>query len=1845
MANPNTEATRRALAIIQARRAAPSAQRRLSPDEFKRSIASYGPQQAPEETDFDKFIRPVSNVLNGLAAGGYGFANVASQGIDRVGKADQLQRDGAGFLNKERWASMNPLNMVGDFADGAGKALTGRAAELDTFSDVIEKGTDVMGARDANYVDTKDNVNPWVKGIAGFVGDVALDPITYLPGGAILSVARGASKAAKVAAKATQGSDFTKTVAAGKAAFAPSTAMDSLAGWATRRSAEKADKKLIKQNTAEMKAGSASPQTVEWMVQNAPGVAKKFGHATAEVVDETPGSLVEDVNAEQLATIIDDVPAPAVKPEPVRNADGSIPVPAAPAPAKPKAARRRPTAKEAEWNKKPGGERTLLIQQAVQNGDKAFLRWYENMLKRADLDETGAAATGAAKLDEIVEEPRPLPDRAVDDPSVDPAASKAIDDANDVAELSVRARAAERMGDSTTAALAALPTNGSADILKTVRKLTYDKAYYPQKIQQNIRGLGPRPVRPKGLGHVAPKDPEGAAAYKLANTAHNDAASAWATKVEAIFGDRGATIKTLQNIVDPKEFKLKAAMLASKKVQGDYKDVEPAKIFAGLAQKGRAHNEEQLAALAKTLGLNKRNWGSKSGFTSWQDFFRGKSDVAASAYTRAMHAEKANMEIYKSLGVPDADAIEALAKTVEPTVAMGEAATTLIRDLEQVPLAWGASFMRLFGLNAKGAYGIGKSGMHKRSNVPQNQWTDVDGEAVISNKNKKQALEGMGDKGTIVIKTHIWEGNKTQGFGTGLLGDFAKLAEGMTPAAREEFGYKFIMAGYKFLDTRLRSIGVTALSASHKTETNYLKHASGEYAFLGMSDVLAALPKGVVKAVLVSGKNRSILPTFIHDAGRWVLKLSEENNLDPASRMAVLAKYADDAVKRIPLVNGKKISSAKFMESTEGRNMMLGLLKALDTPESIAKLTQAHIRNGAFAKSMGSSAAHRMTDASAKVLMGALRAPHSSTGSIVDGLSKSMDDFRNTVKREGMTDSDAAIMGQHDLEQLIAQSLSITDAKAARAAIRMASAAKGTKTTAQVQAKADEIVEAMTSNRTPEGKPKPPKAAKKTPASVTEAAAIKGAVNTERVSQLRVIAPEIEEYMDAAKNTDEILNEADRVMTLDTARANATMGLPGWMMMGHKIGETMSGGFGFRDLKAGSIGQELSARHAGTQFANAVAKFSKQYGREVTDGAWAILRKVDSNDQIEAALEGVDAGIAQATRELWPMMSTVFDHSEHNLFARMGHNADYINEFLVKMGVDQDYLLAAGEEGVAVGKQWKAWEFDELHDPMANLANYYKGMQQASVVPNIAASFANDFGHKSSYLAKAMTDSEARAAGWVRVQGKPGVKDKTGGLGEWLDPEQYYDPAMLEQLGMLDQYLGKSKILNQDKVFDKVFRHMDHVVNAMKASVTVWRPGHHVTNVTGEALFNTLAGVWNPMRYSDALRVMSTQGLIDGKSGDQMLDTLRKLAPEGFKLREAENGIKMTIGGQTRRIAPDSIFQMFDKSGIVLHHTVAEDFLNESAELMGRKPSPLAAASKLFQPHWLGNLSANRDNAFRLAHAIDLLGKKNYRSVDEAMTSIAREIHSFHPSMQTLSAVEQKYVRRYIYFYTWQRQALSRVVESMIDTPGRILVAPKAIYNASEAMGADPQSIGQPMPNDPRLPSYSAGNITAALWNVSPEGSGNLDLWGANINAPQLDILQSVFGSAAINPDMSPGDQLGDSVSKFVGGAVLQNLTPLIKAPAELGTMARFGSGTPIRDRSEYLLDQTGLRVPSVLGAFGERSDVRDSELERQEGVDRTIFNWLTGAKLTHYTTPRTAASADAQRSKEMSRMMKEDLR
>ena len=1709
-------------------------------------IAAINAQRGPqEETDWDKFWRPATHLINALTSGGYGVVGAADKFVER----DLSRPDPVTPLDYIGRSLDYMVNAPGDFLGSMGDALANNQENLRHGNELIENATDLAGRRsNPDYVDEQDNVNPWVKGIGGFAIDVAADPLTWLPGGAIISGIKGAGKGATLASRALGegATDVQRTGALIGGFLNPANAGRGINEWSAARAAQKADSAAIRQAKKDIKAGR-TPAGGEDLYVPRSGANRGAEIGTKRV--EADG--IDDANALRTQKELDDTLSSLN------------------------------TRLAGEAVAEVGAKVTAKAQKAIQEGVSAPV----------------APAVPAM--------PAPLPPT-----------------------LAAPARAADgpvaRQAEVFSALSETAPRAASvADIRSAVKRLTYTTPAYGAEKRAALLRLRPAPVVETNLAigqrgaRMKAKDSKSLIAKR----------ETWNKRVAAIGGEE--LVKKLRPIRDPEEFARILREEADRVTPGKVKaDAKASEILRQLTTQKRVFDEDQLKPLLRALGLEGQYTPTAG---SMQEFFRSKN--VRQILTKALHEEKRRTTLAAQARLSFADEIEAAAKTMTGDTARAEGARQLSAAVRAVDDETQAAYDAVFRAAGGGAYGSPKV---KFQGKGQGSKTNIDRAGDLTMRDSKEFGAGVA-----VVKQNVWNQQKSYSFITKAFAAASDLAaaKGLKNADRADFVYNFVKNGVKYLDGRLRAIGVTPVTGKTTTEAQMFKGSGGaEWAFLGFSDILDALPDFVGRALLAEGKNLSVAPTILSDIARLTLRMSSDASISVGDRVAQVYTMVQKLYSKMPA----NAATRRYVETPRGQQALEAAVKAMSLPEVRQALVAANIRNGAMARAVVGEVSHRISQPIADVLMKSLKETTSTAGGDVDAILKAYDDLRAIVTREGLNKTDAQIAAQYDLELVIANNIDIGTAKNVRAAVRMDSATKidpqgaplpKEKVAEKVAAGTDAGggVASATGTLT-----KPKKAPKKSEAGKKAEAAAKAGANTARADEVSALSPEIEDITNRMRT--EIAAEETASVTLEVMRANLTMGLPNWLKTAYRASWAMSGRAGMKDLKTNEIAAAISTRKAATLYETDLAGIAKRYDADTIVGAWNVIRTMGKNSLDDAMLAGAPEKIAAAVKEIWPLSSKVFDHSQHSLLARMGLPAEYLNNYLRRVGLRDEYLLPDGKNSWEIADLWKKWEMAEGVDPLTLLNNYHKALQQASVAPGIAASFSSEFGHRSAIFGKPMTDAEAVAAGWKKVDASKG---SAGGLSQFIDPEQYFPEEMIGQLALLDNYLSKSRILDQDKIFDKVFRQVDPIVNAIKASITLWRPGHHVTNIMGETIFNTLAGVTNPARYSDGFNVLRAAGMVDGETSEAVTKYLREAAPDGYTVRGADSGqgVLMTIGGKPQYITYDSAFRLFDDMGIVIHHQVAEDLVTESAEAMGRN-AKFQWLQDIATPRWLGQTAAARDNLFRLTHAVDILSKRSFRSVEDMKRFVAQEVHSYHPTMQTLSAFEQKYVRRFMYFYTWQRQAISRVFESLIDTPGRIMVAPKAIFNMSVANGVDAQSFGEPMPNDPRIPAYSQGNITSVLakgplQGVDPDGNF---LWSASLNAPQLDILQLVFGDIRINPDeglAGVGEGLFNAGRETLFGAI----TPAIRVPAELMTNSRVGENGEIRNIPEYLLDQTGLRVPSVLGAFGERSDVKDNPAEEQARRETAILNWLAGLRAQNVTSPAATNRAAADRAAELRRI------
>lgn len=119
----------------------------------------------------------------------YTVTNAISNALNTVKDVhtDIVKNEGSGQVLKDIVGN----GIIGTPAAAVRGFFSTNPADKHSGAQLIEQASDDLGPIfDSNYKNTKNNVNPVLKGLAGFAADIALDPTTYIPGVDLLTVGK-----------------------------------------------------------------------------------------------------------------------------------------------------------------------------------------------------------------------------------------------------------------------------------------------------------------------------------------------------------------------------------------------------------------------------------------------------------------------------------------------------------------------------------------------------------------------------------------------------------------------------------------------------------------------------------------------------------------------------------------------------------------------------------------------------------------------------------------------------------------------------------------------------------------------------------------------------------------------------------------------------------------------------------------------------------------------------------------------------------------------------------------------------------------------------------------------------------------------------------------------------------------------------------------------------------------------------------------------------------------------------------------------------------------------------------------------------------------------------------------------------------------------------------------------------------------------------------------------------------------------------------------------------------------------------------------------------------------------
>jgi hypothetical protein len=264
-----------------------------------------------------------------------------------------------------------------------------------------------------------------------------------------------------------------------------------------------------------------------------------------------------------------------------------------------------------------------------------------------------------------------------------------------------------------------------------------------------------------------------------------------------------------------------------------------------------------------------------------------------------------------------------------------------------------------------------------------------------------------------------------------------------------------------------------------------------------------------------------------------------------------------------------------------------------------------------------------------------------------------------------------------------------------------------------------------------------------------------------------------------------------------------------------------------------------------------------------------------------------------------------------------------------------------------------------------------------------------------------------------------------------------------------------------------------------------------------------------------------------------------------------------------------------------------------------------------------GGLSELNDNFGRMSHFMQIIHKeqaatvKRFKTTEELYKYAAKRVQKFHPDSTTLSDFEKKYMRRIFPFYSWTRGAIPALLETMMYNPGRVMNINKASYNLAIATGVNPDSLYDPFPEDQMFPSFLTEKV----------------------QGPQLKIGGKYYS-------VSPGFISWDLPNTFGADpfrGTLGMTSPILRVPIELITGSSVGTGSKIRDFSDYVDSNIpGVNYVANLSGYSPTGSI--ASMLQGMGMDpmaqvaagnRTgtsaglsAINWLTGLGISEYTKP-----------------------
>jgi hypothetical protein len=670
--------------------------------------------------------------------------------------------------------------------------------------------------------------------------------------------------------------------------------------------------------------------------------------------------------------------------------------------------------------------------------------------------------------------------------------------------------------------------------------------------------------------------------------------------------------------------------------------------------------------------------------------------------------------------------------------------------------------------------------------------------------------------------------------------------------------------------------------------------------------------------------------------------------------------------------------------------------------------------------------------------------------------------------------------------------------------------------------------------------------------------------------------------------------------------------------------------------EAAKVDEELlalaSAHHIRTQTALAGGEALTLEEARITADVMEKLRPI-----FEEAGESINnVPLMEAFTRISQHVNEIFGGGKHSLVVSAGLNPNYLNEMISQVG-GSSVAMFKGNDLDSIVKSWKEWPLDDI-DPLETVRLLHAGLKHAQIIPMSAMTITKQIGvPKSAY--KSLAEAKADGLDILPMAKYPQAGQR---LIHFIDTENYYYPAHL-----IPEIKTSAKIIDQETrlAADAQFlQSLDRVQNRAKQFMTTLRPGNWVQNGIGGITVNAFKGLWNPLRYGQATRMIANNvvgGVPFGKAANAValknsgLDVtaadewgaryIKSMADQGYSVKPASqpgSGTAEVLIGN-RRVAYDEkdLIAIYRRQGGFVTSTAVFDPIDETMR------AGQALRSGAFQKFTtkVGRWSANRDDVLRMSLYLELMKKQGGKNLEEASRTALREVNRVHPQMQDLSKFNQKWSKRTIMFFTWRAKTLGFLITEMLDQPGAILAFQKAYTNTMLSQGLDVQ-IGDLEPKNVPMRNYMEGNM-----NVLLPGAGGENLFSMSFANPVNDLFGSSGWLSGIS--LNSYEPVQDQVLSW-GSDTFKNVftasDPLIIGLiADWGFNQKTGQGTQFADSPDKVpllvedaFSRMGLKPAHTLLAYfmpdvfkrvsweGKRMDKVEEEAYLE------FINWVSGLRI-----------------------------